>query len=979
LWFLANPAPYHLDDILVFSPDAETHEDHLRQVFARLRAWGLTLSAEKCEFGCPAVPYLGHIFDGSGMRPDPTKVEAILRWPRPCNVAEIRSFLGLADYYRNFVPNFSDVARPIQRLVSEVGSETVPLDTYGGEEQEKSFRALKLRLAALPFLAYPDFDAPFELYTDASDYAIGAVLMQDGRPLGFFSRTLTGSQLNWHTYEKEAYGILQALIHFQHYHIGYPLTVTVYTDHEPLTWLAKAGSKKLERWLLAMQAYSFTVKYVPGKKNVCADALSRIRRLDDKALPMETMKSNAPPTRSAKDADTTQALASVVAARRQLAACITALSTRWSTDDILREQDSDDVTRKVKERLADPLPLRRTELTDLSFRPYKQLWDQLDVLDGLLVRRRKFNNEREPRVLPVIPPALRADVVDSYHEEDGHFAVRKTLDKLKLHAYWPGMGTDLLNHEKTCPRCTQVKATVPRAPLGVMPIGKPWDLIAIDHLKVPPNDDNIRSLLVVQDYFTRWATAIPVKSEDTTEVVRALLDLFSVFGPPGRVHSDQGSAFESNVLRVVLERLGVEKSHTTPYHPSGDELVERFNRSLIGLLRTHVTDSRQWPIYLPSLLWHYNSSVHSATRFAPYTLMFGREPKSVFLPSLQALDQFSFDPFGYNEYVKALTIHLEDLVDLTHASASAAARAYYDKKATARQFYIGQRVLVRRLGPQAGNKLEPKWSPGWFVVGQMPSQENKVLKLKHQETLQVRVLSADYVAIDPTQPDAVPDALGIIRQDPLLRPGSPLPDPDLNNATGPEPPVRPDVITDNQIPGDGLPCDPLAGPEIPPDPDAQLQFEVDFPLQRNARQEPPSETISTATPDDVPARRSGGPHQAEEGRGGALDGRVEASPSQTRSGPSRLQTDDDTDNSEFQSATSPTSQSATSPSSPSDAPPTPVTPPPEETAGAPETPSAPETAGALETVGRPLGRGQRTRNPRERFDPQDYVPLARRQ
>ncbi|KAF4729259.1 hypothetical protein FOZ63_004523, partial [Perkinsus olseni] len=327
----------------------------------------------------------------------------------------------------------------------------------------------------------------------------------------------------------------------------------------------------------------------------------------------------------------------------------------------------------------------------------------------------------------------------------------------------------------------------------------------------------------------------------------------------------------------------------------------------------------------------------------------------------------------------ALTIHLEDLVDLTHASASAAARAYYDKKATARQFYIGQRVLVRRLGPQAGNKLEPKWSPGWFVVGQMPGQENKVLKLKHQETLQVRVLSADYVAIDPTQPDAVPDALGIIRQDPLPRSGSPLPDPDLNNATGPEPPARPDVITDNQSPGDGLPCDPWAGPEIPPDPDAQLQFEVDFPLQRNARQEPPSETISTATPDDVPAGRSGGPHQAEEGRGGALDGRVEASPSQTPSGPSRLLTDDDTDNSEFQSATSPTSQSATSPSSPSDAPPTPVTPPPEETAGAPGTPGTPETAGVLETVGRPLGRGQRMRNPRERFDPQDYVPLARRQ
>ncbi|EEQ99359.1 retrovirus polyprotein, putative [Perkinsus marinus ATCC 50983] len=521
----------YLDDILVFSPDAETHEDHLRQVFARLRAWGLTLSAEKCEFGCPSVPYLGHIFDGNGMRPDPTKVEAILRWPRPGNVAEIRSFLGLAGYYRNFVPNFSDVARPIQRLVSEVGSETLALDTYWGQEQEDSFRALKLRLAALPFLAYPDFGIPFELYTDASDYAIGAVLMQEGRPLGFFN------------------------------------------------------------------------------------------------------------------------------------------------------------------------------------------------------------------------------------------------------------------------------------------------------------------------YFTRWATAIPVKSEDTTEV---------------------------------------------------------------------------------------------------------------------ALDQFSFDPFGYNEYVKALAIHLEDLVDLAHASSSAAAQAYYDKKATARQFYVGQRVLVRRLGPQTGNKLEPKWSPGWFVVGQMPGQENKVLKLKHQETLQVRVLSADYVAIDPLQPDAVPDALGIMRQDPLPRAGSPLPDPDLSNAPGPEPPVRPDVITDNVSLGDGYPMDPLAGPEIPPDPDALLRIEVDFPQPqpRNSRQEPLSETISTATPDDVPTGRSGEPHLPEEGSAGDLDGRVETSPAQTCSSSSRLQPDDNTDNSEFQSVPSTDSSSAV--------PSPPTSPPCEETAEAPATADVMETAAPSEAAGRPLGRGHRTRNPRGR-------------
>ncbi|KAF4758249.1 hypothetical protein FOZ63_017540, partial [Perkinsus olseni] len=220
----------YLDDVLVFSPDEKTHLEHLRVIFERLRSANLTLAPDKCDFGQPEVEYLGHVFDEVGMKPARSKVSAITTWPVPETTMELRSFLGLAGYYRKFIDNYSARERPLRELLAACkgmdGKDDVGrVQELWSDDHEATFMDLKTALARLPYLMYPDFGRQFQIFTDASDYAVGGVLEQDGRPVGYFSRSLTGAQLNWPTYEKEAYALLKTLDFFHHFIIGYPLEV----------------------------------------------------------------------------------------------------------------------------------------------------------------------------------------------------------------------------------------------------------------------------------------------------------------------------------------------------------------------------------------------------------------------------------------------------------------------------------------------------------------------------------------------------------------------------------------------------------------------------------------------------------------------------------------------------------------------------------------------------------------------------------
>jgi hypothetical protein len=227
--FLDDFVIVYLDDILIFSKSREDHIEHVKRVLDVLRKEQLFLKFSKCEFGKTSLIYLGHIVGGGELKIDPSKVKVILEWSRPNNVTEVRSFLGAAQYWRKFIANFSSIAAPLHVVTS------VKQGFQWGGKQQQAFDTLKEKISSASVLALPNLRQPFEIQTDASNYAMGAVLLQYGKPICFHSETFNGVVINYPTYDKELYALVQSVKKWKHYLLG--KETIIHTDHQPLQYL----------------------------------------------------------------------------------------------------------------------------------------------------------------------------------------------------------------------------------------------------------------------------------------------------------------------------------------------------------------------------------------------------------------------------------------------------------------------------------------------------------------------------------------------------------------------------------------------------------------------------------------------------------------------------------------------------------------------------------------------------------------------
>ncbi|CAH9077225.1 unnamed protein product [Cuscuta europaea] len=258
-----------IDDILVYTKTPKEHEEHLRIALQTLRENQLYAKLSKCEFWMDRIAFLGHIITQEGVSVDPSKIEAVVDWPTPTTVTEVRRFLGLAGYYRRFVKDFSKIAKPLTNLTKKTTK------FIWGEECKKAFQELKQRLTTAPILTLPSGTEGFEVYSDACLKGLGCVLMQNGKVVAYASRQLKTHEVNYPTHDFELAAVISALKLWRHYLYG--VQCKIYTDHKSLKYIftQKELNMRQRRWLELVKDYDLEIQYHEGKANVVADAMRR--------------------------------------------------------------------------------------------------------------------------------------------------------------------------------------------------------------------------------------------------------------------------------------------------------------------------------------------------------------------------------------------------------------------------------------------------------------------------------------------------------------------------------------------------------------------------------------------------------------------------------------------------------------------------------------------------------------------------------
>ncbi|GMF28614.1 unnamed protein product [Phytophthora fragariaefolia] len=764
----------YLDDCVVFSSDFPTHLVRLRQVLERFRNAGFRLKMKKCRWGRDQVAFLGHIVTPTGILPNPEKVKAVMNVARPHDLHTVRAFLGLTSYFRRYIPGYAAISAPIERLKMK-GTEFV-----WNADCEAAFLQLKRRLVEPPILVYPDFSQRFKLYVDSSRLAVGACLMQtvDGRErvIAYASKILVGSEKNWiyktdGTSEIECWGIVWATRKFRCY-----LDRTefdLYTYHKALTWVFNENNRttnaKLARWAMELSQLRFNVYHKPGTAMGHADGLSRLHTdtvcaltiadlLNDVSSPPgegpfpvgegsttgpndEDMMASSPVTDGALDEAVRAAMDALDEVGERSASPPPVNPRTDAVDDApgdFADTDDDELQDAVGQTASSSVDHFGLDWERFQEEQKRSPWIQallafledgalaLDaqlrvkellmaphyvVKNSMLMRRVHLKARGGPACslsVPVIPLPFIETVLHYCHSDvfAAHVGQSKTMEKVRKHAYWHGWKKDVIDG----------------GPLVTTPRGHKY-------------------ILVFADYFTRWVEAFPVEALDTPTFVRVMVDeVLCRHGVPERLLSDRGTNFISELAKSFYETLGIKKLFGAAYHPQTQGLVERFNGTLIGMLRMFVSEAQSdWDLYLPRVLFAYRTSYHDSLGDTPFFSLYGRDPVlPLDLAFLNTKNDWKSNEVA--EYRRKLYLSMRDTRRLVERQLLKAqdrnARRRSDQVAV--EFNEGDAVWVyqyfrARRGEKKTKKLAFSWHGPYRVVGRLGENTYKIAIPNHPD------------------------------------------------------------------------------------------------------------------------------------------------------------------------------------------------------------------------------------------------------
>jgi ribonuclease HI len=558
-------------------------------VLNKLRTHELYAKFSKCEFWLQEVAFLGHIITVDGVKVDPEKVKAVSEWKQPTNVTEIRSFLGLAGYYRRFIEGFSKIARPMTALTQK-GKEF-----KWTEACERSFQELKRKLTTAPVLTLPDIHRDFVVYCDASRQGLGCVLMQDDRVVAYASRQLKKHEENYPTHDLELAAVVHALKIWRHYLIGNKCEI--FTDHKSLKYIFTQPDLNLRqrRWLELIKDYNLSLQYHPGKANVVADALSRksychhLTTLDQRSeLAQEVRQLNL------------QIVPQGTLSTLQVSPLL--------EDQIKGAQDKDAEVQHLKQQSA------RKEIPGFKVDEQGVLW-------------------YENRICVPRDEKLKTLILDEAHNSaySIHPGSTKMYLDLRQKYWWTGMKVDIADYVARCDVCQRVKAEHQR-PAGLLqPLHIPtwkWDEIGMDFIVGLPRTQNGNdSIWVIVDRLTKVAHFIPVKAKYRGDkLARLYIDnILQLHGVPSQIVSDRGTQFTARFWKSLHTTLGTRLDYSSAYHPQTDGQTERVNQILEDMLRACVlTYGKDWEKSLSFAEFSYNNSYQASLKMSPFEALYGR-------------------------------------------------------------------------------------------------------------------------------------------------------------------------------------------------------------------------------------------------------------------------------------------------------------------------------------------------------------------
>ena len=680
---------FYLHDICIFAETTDQMLDRIQLVFNRLKEFSLKIKPKKSHFFQAEVDFLGHVLSKNGVSPNPEKIEKVHDWPTPMNSKEVHSFIGLASYYRRFIPNFAKWAGPLHALIIPASTQykfrtgllkksDLP-EFKWTEECEVGFTNLKQALISAPILAYPDYSKAFILETDASLKGLGAVLSQRGddgmvRVITYASHSLRPGEKSMRDYSSTKIELLalkwSVCEKFKDYLLGSKFTV--YTDNNPLVYVktSKLGAAQI-RWLSELALYNFDIVYRTGKSNLVTDALSQRlespssntrERGDDSDEEWEAI--SYPVTNTGKfysDHNTIssqvifQELTEVIGGvkishdlkeriemvgttyedmgERELLSIqsnVIELFSHITPEQMAEFQGSDNQIGPILQWVKDGKFPSKSILYCVKSKATRKLFYQLDrlVLKQGVLHHLYINEDMEYHQL-VLPQRLQGRVLQSVYNDMGHQGLERTLELLRERVYWPTMAGDASRWVSHCTRCQVAQGTYtdPKPKIGQLESNNPLDLLCLDFTKIDPSKTGKENVLVITDAFSKFSVAVVTPNQKALTVAKALVEKwFHVYGIPSRIHSDQGRSFDNEVIRLLCKLYGTQQSLTCPYNPSGNAQCECFNRTMFRLLRTLSKEqTADWPVYLPSLVFAYNATPHSTMGFQPYQLMFGHK------------------------------------------------------------------------------------------------------------------------------------------------------------------------------------------------------------------------------------------------------------------------------------------------------------------------------------------------------------------